>query len=145
MSRLVGGGRIKNHATGWRRTGATNAKRRSTRNVPAKEDRRRLDGGAVGFPFGDGSRGQGASGRDGFIDHRFGFERKISRRKSGDGEEISGSASRANGLDREESSGSAETSGRDELLQHLAANVVGQSNSPPRMFDQFSRHFRLRF
>src|SRR5882762_6022754 len=34
---------------------------------------------------------------------------------------------------------------RDELLQHLAANVVGQNNSLPRMFDQFSRYFRLRF
>src|SRR6266481_7919185 len=112
MSRLVGGGRIKNHATGGRRTGAANAKRRSTRNVPAKEDRRRVDGGTVGFAFGDGSRGQGAGGRDGFTDHRFDFERKISRRKSGDGEEIRGSASGADGLDREEPSGSAETSGR---------------------------------
>src|SRR5438309_10101911 len=97
MSRLVGGGRIKNHATGWRRTGAANTKRRSTRNVPAKADRRRVDGGAVGFPPGDGSRRQGAGGRDGFTDHRSGCERKISWRKSRAGEETRGTSSRADG------------------------------------------------
>ena len=78
MPRMAGGWRTKNY-TAWRpRPGYSDAKPGPACSFPGKENRRCLDGGALGLAHRDGSQGEGNRGGTGNGDHRAGFKREIS-------------------------------------------------------------------